>query len=455
MQDLIYLRTQTFHFRKKIIIALVVVCLLLIGLLIILAFILSGSSTEKSAEEDDPDVDYYYDPSSGGGGGSAPSSAHPPSPPSPTVTTTTTTTHIPHYFIMCTIGATFRYDDRYKSANCDYFIFDGILPTNSGFIGSEDQHAWNAFKHMTWTGNPKPEFGVSFPGKYIDDLTDQIFGKSAEDLNDLLAKGYRSFGVLNCFGTATLLSRPNGGPFGTLFAKIFNSMTASQRKAGLKTFFVGLHLSAGSTAQSSALMRSAANINHLNLLILQTHITPLPAVTSSPCFIYPTASWSQTPIKNSSYSSVQRAAQMFSAASSTDLYFGISFSLRANFYQLSSTATATSAGYTRPCLSSISGDFKTACNQIRNYFALPESTDCTHGAFDTTRKYSHTYTAQPCMNTLYNKTSQEVQYSPRLGVLLVDVNMDNVECQHWSGWQRLQRVKIMSDLLLVLRRANP
>ncbi|XP_064484738.1 uncharacterized protein LOC135397234 [Ornithodoros turicata] len=370
-----------------------------------------------------------------------------------TTATPTTTGTIPHYFIKCTVGEMFKYDDSYKSANCDYFIFDSVIPTASGLIGSEDQHAWMAFNSMTWTGSPKPELGVSFPGSDVDQLTAAISQTVAlSALKNLFTKGFRLFGVLNCFGTASLLSSSRSA-FEGLFDKILSSMGAPQRGAR-GAFFIGLHLSAGSTAQSASLMQYATAIKHLDVLILQTHITPPPAVNASDCFIYPTSSWSQTPIENGTYSSVQRAAQMLSAAPNTNLSFGISFSMRVNIYELPTEATTSSAAAKQACASRNYGDLNSMCGPSA-YSTFLQDDDCINIDFIIGKKFAYTFSNQPCINVLYDMARKEVQKSSKFGVLLADINMDTAECIHWERRETLWRVTEASNLLRTLRRDYP
>ncbi|XP_064485783.1 uncharacterized protein LOC135398294 [Ornithodoros turicata] len=338
---------------------------------------------------------------------------------------------------MCTVGQQFNKPDPYECVGCDYVIFDPILPTAAGLIGSEDQHAWNVFKSMTWIQQPKPEFGIAFPGRYTTELPGHLSGNAMNELKQLFAKGYRSFGVLNCHGTVSFLSGTTGAKLGELFNKIFNAMTAAQRDAGLKTFFVGLQLSAGSSSQRAALIQYAQAISHLNLLILQTHITPLPPLTASDCFIYPSFTWSQQLIKDNYYSSLERACTMLDQAESTTLAFAFSYSMAVNIYGISSSPSSSNTRYKDPCLSGAVTSMDDFCLLLDlELLQLPQECQlCAHRGYVKGKRLVYSYTAFE--NILYSFERVRWRVPGRLGVLLADIQFDGGEhCSRTPVWKR-------------------
>ncbi|XP_064484756.1 uncharacterized protein LOC135397245 [Ornithodoros turicata] len=355
---------------------------------------------------------------------------------------------------MCTVGQRFKKPDAYQSLGCDYFIFDSVLPTSDGLKGSEDQKAWDWFKSMAWTRSPKPDFGISFPGKYANDLYSRLSSNVMYQLRQLLGKGYRAFGVLNCKGTSSFLSGSTGTHLGQLFNTIFNAMTLAQRNAGLKTFFVGLQASSGGTSQSSSLMSYARAISRLNMLILQSHITPLPPLTASNCYIYPSSSWSQNPIHDSSYSSVERASALLSEGPryTSIQAFAISFSMAVNMYTISSSPTSTNTRFKDSCVASAITRINDICLVPSNYVSnQSDTTERNQRGYVTGKQFVFSYSTMENMIELYKKAKVNMQ-SKKLGVLLVDTQFDYTE--HCSSGS-FTRVIAVKNYLNLLRRSTP
>ncbi|XP_064484748.1 uncharacterized protein LOC135397242 [Ornithodoros turicata] len=308
---------------------------------------------------------------------------------------------------MCTVGQRFTKPDAYQSLGCDYFIFDSVIPTATGLSSSEDEHAWKLFKSVSWTQQPKPEFGISFPGRYATDLPTALSSSVTNELKQLFAKGYRSFGVLNCHGTVSFLSGTTGTKFGELFNTIFNAMTAAQRDAGLKTFFIGLQASYGVTTLSDNLMHDVIAIRHLNLLIMQSHIVPLPPLTASNCHIYPSSSWSQASIVNDSYSSVERAsALLYHAPSTRHLQaFAISFSMAVNMFAISSSPSFTNTRFRDSCITSAVTSLNDICLlPTANVVIQTNSTESVQRGYVTGKRFVFSYSTAENMAELYNKS---------------------------------------------------
>ncbi|XP_064484742.1 uncharacterized protein LOC135397238 isoform X2 [Ornithodoros turicata] len=401
-------------------------------------------SDSKNGGSDDNDYPVSY----GGGGSSSPPSipAEPASPPSTTTTTTTTTTTIiPNYFLMCTVGLRFFDTKEYKTVGCTYFVFDSVIPTDIGLMGSEDQRAWKVFKSLSWA--PNPLFGISFPGKYAADLTTALSNTALDDLKQLFVKGYRAFGVLNCKGDASFLHGTAGKNIGDLFDKIFNSMTQVQRDAGPVIFFVGLQLSAGSTSQSAALMQDAKAISHLKMLILQSHIAPQPPLTASECFIYPSSSWTQTPIKDNIYSSVQRASSMLSDAPNSGMSFAISFSMALSIYVLSSEASSNTKMKDSCSASGVSSPDEYCSVNVANVSTQTDNAEHIVWTYIRHTRYVYSYTPDANVIELYNAAKASVQSSKRFGILVADAQLDYTRSCSCGKLCRLQAIATFLDNL--------
>ncbi|XP_064484072.1 uncharacterized protein LOC135396809 [Ornithodoros turicata] len=430
--------------RKKIGLALATILLLAVIGAILYAVV--GAGAEVGEDDNAPGGG-----SASGGDDSSPSgdsfpsgpAGSPPAPDPPTTPAPPTTPHVPYNLLMCTVGPHFRKPDQYNALPCDYFIYDSITPTSVGLVASQEQHSWIEFQKMTWEGDKVPRAGVAFSGHFIDNTVAELTkAPVVTSLKALFSKSYTTFGVLNYIGSRTTFIA-DAPKFKSIFEKIHNAMTADQQKLFL-TFFIGLRMTSGGESDSAPLLTAARDITHLNVLILQTHITPLPSMDASACKMYPSSTMTQATIQNSNFTSVKLATDLLKASATSTLNFAISFTMGVNAYSVSSTPTDTSPAFQAACIANSVISYTEVCLVPKqDQHSLTSGTEHNMRFYITGKNMVYSFDTVDNMKALFQAVNPGQKKS--IGVMLVDIQYDYVEA--CSAVEPFSRVKGMQGYL--------
>ncbi|KAL1441162.1 hypothetical protein MTO96_008896 [Rhipicephalus appendiculatus] len=194
-----------------------------------------------------------------------PTPATPPTPEIPPTPETPPTSSDPVLF--CVLGHRLTVMVQTWNFYCNYIVYPDVVAVSSdAFAAPDGVYSWNEFFRVA---KSMPDFyrGLAFSAHYAENSNSTVgrIPSMKKALDDMVAKGVVAMGTLNFTSDAT------SGIASSLFKSMFQVLSETVRgKPGALTF-LGVRLNSLEDAKNFA--ADVQNINGLDCVVLQTHLS--------------------------------------------------------------------------------------------------------------------------------------------------------------------------------------